>query len=154
MKANVMSVLLCLLSALLVVQSQTVPYISFMGTSLSNNSYINLTLVGDAGDGSDSVQCHTDLISCCNATQGVDRGDWYFPEGMRLQFSLDIPFGVFQSRQARRVDLRYRGQSDTHEGMYRCDIETSTTSNNNRETVYVGLYASGGEYLYTHMYTL
>ena len=40
------------------VQSQTIPYISFM---VLNHSYINLTLVGDEEDGSDSVQCHTDL---------------------------------------------------------------------------------------------
>ena len=46
----------CLLSALVEVHSQTVPYVSFMGINLSNHSYVNLTLVGDAVDGSDSVQ--------------------------------------------------------------------------------------------------
>ena len=49
MKATVMSVLLCLLSALVEVHSQTVPYVSFMGTSLPNHSYVNLTLVGTDG---------------------------------------------------------------------------------------------------------
>ena len=58
MKATVTGMLLCLLSALVKVQSQTIPYISFM---VLNHSYINLTLVGDEEDGSDSVQCHTDL---------------------------------------------------------------------------------------------
>ena len=57
MKATVMSVLLCLLSALVEVHSQTVPYVSFMGTNLPNHSYVDLTLVGNALDGSDSVQC-------------------------------------------------------------------------------------------------
>jgi len=69
-----MSVLLCLLSALVEVHSQTVPYISFMGTNLPNHSYVNLTLVGDAMDGSDSVHCHTDLSTCCNNATGPHRG--------------------------------------------------------------------------------
>jgi len=53
-----MGMLLCLLSTLVKVQSQTIPYISFM---VLNHSYINLTLVGDEENGSDSVQCRTEL---------------------------------------------------------------------------------------------
>ena len=80
-----MSVLLCLLTALVEVHSQTVPYVSFMGTNLPNHSYMDLNLVGTA-TGS-SVQCHTDLSSCCISTFGPDRGDWYFPNGNRLLFN-------------------------------------------------------------------
>ena len=144
-----MGMLLCLLSALVEAQSQTVPYISFMGTNLPNHSYVNFSLVEDERNGSDSVQCHTDLITCCSYYQGLDGGDWYFPNRERLQFSSD-PDEVFEHRQAQRVDLRYRGHSDPPEGIYRCDIETSAVSNENQESVYVGLYASGGEYLRTH----
>jgi len=46
MRATVMSVLLYLLSAVVEVHSQTVPYVSFMGTNLTNHSYVNLTIVG------------------------------------------------------------------------------------------------------------
>ena len=144
-----MGMLLCLLSALVEAQSQTVPYISFMGTNLPNHSYVNFSLVGDALDGSDSVQCYTDLITCCSSNQGLDRGDWFFPNRGRLQFSSSDPHEVFQHRQAQRVDLRYRGHSDPPDGIYRCDIETNAVSNDNQESVYVGLYASGGEYLRT-----
>ena len=44
---------------------------------------MDLTLVGDPALNSDeqSVQCHTDLESCCNSTQGNHHGDWYFPGG-------------------------------------------------------------------------
>ena len=52
-----MSVLLCLLSALVEVHSKTVPYVSFMGTNLTNHSYVDLTLVGRVLKGNDSVQC-------------------------------------------------------------------------------------------------
>ena len=135
--------LLCLLSTLVEVHSQTIPYVSFMGTNLTNHSYVDLTLVGVALDGSDSVQCHTDLSTCCSSVQGVDRGDWFFPNGERLQFNGD-PGDIYETRDDQRVDLRRRNNGDTS-GIYRCDIETNTVNDDVRESVYVGLYASGGE---------
>ena len=143
------SLLLCLLSALVEVHSQTAPYVSFMGTNLPNHSYVDLTLVGSAGDGSDIVQCHTDLSSCCSSAQGPDRGDWYFPNGSVLQFNGDGG-DIYKHRVAQRVDLRRRNNGDTS-GIYRCTIETTAVHSDNssdrttRETVYAGLYASGGE---------
>ena len=148
MKATVMSVLLCLLSALMEVNSQTVPYVSFMGNNLTNHSYVDLTLVGSALNGSDSVQCHTDLLTCCSNTQGAHRGDWYFPNGSRLKFNYNS-IDIYEVRRAQRVDLRRRNLGDKS-GMYRCMIETNAAHNDSgQEIVYVGLYASGGEC--THM---
>ena len=147
MKATVMSVLLCLLSALVEAYSQTVPYVSFMGANLPNHSYVDLTLLGI---GSDSVQCHTDLSTCCSSAQGADRGDWYFPNGERLNFNAD-PGDIYEFREAQRVDLHRRNNGDTS-GIYRCTIETNAVHGSKiRETVYAGLYASGGEC--THMCT-
>ena len=153
MKATVMSVMLCLLSALVEVHSQTVPYVNFMGTNLPNHTYVNLTLVGRAEDGSDSVKCHTDLDTCCSGAQGADRGDWYFPNGERLMFS-NGPGNMYESRAAQRVDLHRRNNGGTS-GIYRCTVETNAVRSDDepdtttRETVYAGLYASGGEC--THM---
>ena len=138
------TLILCTLSAVVGVHSQTVPYVSFMGTDLTNHSYVDLTLVGSYA--SDSVQCHTDLDSCCRRAQGPDRGDWYFPNGERLHFSGDID----EHRDAQRVDLRRRNNGGIS-GIYRCTIETNAVHSDNdsdtttRETVYIGLYASGGE---------
>ena len=116
-----------------------------MGVDLTNHSYVNLTLVGDAPDGSDSVQCHTDLSTCCNKAAGQDRGDWYFPNGTRLPFPYNI-VNIFETRQAQRVDLRHRGRSDVTSGVYCCALETNAVNDDEgRETVYAGLYASGGE---------
>ena len=39
---------------------------SFMGETLPNHGYVDLSLVGDTLDGSDSVQCQTDLATCCS----------------------------------------------------------------------------------------
>ena len=89
-----------------------------------------------------TVQCHTDLDTCCTGSQGPHRGDWYFPDGDRLPF----PDGsdIVESRQPQRVDLRRnRGTGPT--GIYHCDIQTIDVYDNNmRETVFVGLYAEGG----------
>ena len=145
MMTVVCSLLLCLFSALVEVHSQTVPYVRFMGTNLSNHSYVDLTLVGDARNGNDSVQCHTDLVTCCNSDAGPDRGDWYFPNGTRLPFP-NIAFNIFGIRQAQRIDVRHRGRSDVTSGIYHCTVETNAVHDDDgRETVYVGLYASGGE---------
>ena len=146
MRVTVLIVLSCFLSAIMDVCSQTVPYITFMGTNLPNHSYVDFTQVGE---GSDSVQCHTDLTSCCSKAQGPDRGDWYFPNGGRLLFNSFSMHNLYENREAQRVDLSVHGSPTLPEGIYRCDIETSATSNDNRETVYVGLYwhKNRGQYM-------
>ena len=153
MEVTAVAIKLLFLSAVMEVYSQTVPYIRFMGTNLSNNSYIKLTQVG--GTGSTRVQCHTDLTTCCSLAQGDDRGDWYFPNGTRLPFSTNSYRKIFETRGDKRIDLGHLNNPDTPEGMYRCDVETNATSNDNRETVYVGLYKNSnrGQYLRICVYT-
>ena len=136
--------LLCLLSALVKVRSQTVPYVSFMGTNLTNHSYVDLNRVGSAQDDSDGVQCHTDLSTCCSMAQGDDRGDWFFPNGNRLP--LPSPDNIFQTRGAQLVSLRYRGFGTPVSGIYCCTIATRASAAD-WEIVYVGVYASGGQYI-------
>ena len=131
---------LILFLSLIEVHSQSFPYVSFMNKTLANNSYVNFGLVDD---GSDSVQCHTDLTTCCNQSQGSHRGDWFFPNGNRLPFHSIAD--IHESRNDRKVDLR-RKTSTSPSGIYRCDMETVASQNKTmaRETVFVGLYADGG----------
>ena len=148
-----MSVLLCLLLwSLVEVHSQTeFPYLSFMGETLPNHSYVNLTLVGDPAlsgyyPNQHSLKCHTDLSTCCNAGQGDHRGDWYFPDGTRLP--LPGQGDITEARGAQRVDIRRKNNATSPSGVYRCDIPTIAVHDGNdtsvRDTVYVGLYATGG----------
>ena len=125
------------------VHSKTFPYVSFMGQTLANHSYVNFSQVGRLSYSSDSVQCHTDLNSCCTLSQGSYRGDWYFPNGNRLPF--DKLNDIHEARQDRAVHLR-RNRAISPSGLYRCDIETVDSHLNkmNRDIVYVGLYANGG----------
>ena len=116
-----------------------------MGQTLADHSYVDISLVGNDGSGSDSVQCHTDSEFCCRSSQGPHRGDWYFPNRTRLPFPGSSDF--FESRQAQRVDLRCNSGTEPT-GIYHCDIPTDAVHDNGmRETVYVGLYTSdGGKY--------
>ena len=133
-------VLLCLLSALVEVHSQIAPYLTFMGNNIPNHSFVDLNAVGNVNI--QSVQCYTDLTTCCSGTQGPHRGDWYLPNGNRLPFSGNM----YEGRTDRHVDLQYRGSGGVS-GIYRCDIETNAVHNNDgRETLYVGLYISNGEW--------
>ena len=107
--------LLCLLWSLVEVHSQTVPYVSFMGETLPNHAYVDLSLVGDDGSGSDSVQCHTDLSTCCSDAQGVHHGDWIPPDSEQpLPFSSDPSADIYEVRehlQHSQVDLRLRNNA-------------------------------------------
>ena len=128
---------------------QTFPYVSFMGQTLANHSYVNLSLVEDDFSGSDNVICHTDLTTCCSVAQGVHRGDWYFPNGNRLLFFGDI----HEWRGAQRVYLRRRNSATSPVGIYHCGIPTNA-DRSVRATVYVGLYtASGGMFYHISLHT-
>ena len=101
---------------------QTFPYVSFLDQTLVNHSYVDLSLVGTSG--SDSVQCHTDLDTCCSGGQGYHRGDWYSPGSTdRLPFS-NGDGDIFQQREAQRVDLHRRNSATSPVGIYHCDIPT------------------------------
>ena len=138
--------------SLVEVNSQTFPYVSFMGQTLANHSYVDLSLVGrpdtplnDVNYGG-SVECHTDLTTCCSGSEGIHRGDWYFPDGTRLPFPQST--GIYEVREAKRVDLR-RNVDGLTSGIYRCDIPTIALHNVNDisvrdRSVYVGLYDSSG----------
>ena len=136
--------LLSLLCSLVEVHSQTeIPYVSFRGESLPNHSYVDLSLVGeDTGNHGNTVRCHTDLHTCCSMAQGLHRGDWYFPDRSRVPFSSSTVHGVYEIRSAHRVDLRHRNSTLSPSGIYRCDI--AVHGSERRETVYVGVYSSGG----------
>ena len=146
-------VVLLLLGLLLpLANSQSFPYVSFRGQTLANHSYVDINLVGDIfyGSGSNTVQCITDLSTCCSGQQGDHRGDWYFPNGARLPFSGDIT----QNRGVQRVDLRHRNDANSPVGIYRCYIPTDAvhvdTDSSVRDTVYVGLYTASGGMFYNN----
>ena len=150
-KVMKMSELLCLLLwSLVEVHSQTeFPYASFRGETLLNHSYVNIRDVGgpDNPDVRHDIVCHTDLDTCCSSREGDHRGDWYFPNGTRLP----LPGGghLFEARTTQQVGLRHTynrflSNSPSLSGIYRCAIQTNDSDISVRETVFVGVYATGG----------
>ena len=145
---------LCLIRSLVEVQSQTeYPYISFRGTTLPNHSYVDLSLVGDDRSSSDNntVQCHTDLQTCCRSAQGIHRGDWFAPgSDTRLPFSGEASgcTCLYEDRQSEVVHIHRRGSPTGPSGIHRCVVATIPVHNDSDpyagETIYVGIYGSGG----------
>jgi len=148
MKATVVGVMLCLIFALVEVHSQTVPYIRFRGKYLPNHTYVDFNPVSVFAK--TTIQCHTDLTTCCSSSEGPDRGDWYFPNGTRLPLPPTDGRGIiYLVRSNMVVQVRRLRYSAKVSGIYRCDIETNTTRNDHRESVYAGLYFSGGQFMQT-----
>ena len=141
--------LVFLLWCLVEVQSQTeYPYITFRGNVLPNHSYVDLSQVGNdrSGSDSDTVQCHTDLSTCCRSNHGPHRGDWFAPgSDTSLTFYSDGD-DIYKDRQDQVVHLRRRNNAGGPSGIYRCVIATNSVHDDSDqsvgEIVYVGLYAS------------
>ena len=134
--------LICLVP-LLKVHCLTFPNVAFMGQTLANHSYVDLGQVGPI-DSAEGLVCTTDLESCCSASQGPHRGDWYFPNGTRLPFTKD---NIYQSRDPQQVVLGRSSSTVTSpSGIYRCEIPTSSVHDHNsdslKEFVYLGLYSA------------
>ena len=104
------------------------PYISYNEQILPNHAYLRLHT-------SINVKCHTDLASCCNRTYGIHYGNWYTPSGLIITNQDAVP-------ELMIIDLRVTTFSTS--GIYYCTIPTQ--SNLAGDSVYVGLYNSGGIY--------
>ena len=139
-----LALLLSLIWSLVEVHSQTA-YVSFMGDNLPNHAYVDLTTVGEnISDPGDTVRCNTDLESCCSGSQGIHRGDWFFPNGN----ALDNAGGggdIYKRREPQVILLRRRDNAmSPPSGIYHCEIPTVADNDDvdtvMGETVYVGLY--------------
>ena len=142
MSAVKISAVCVLLSLCVHCQSQEFPYVKFMGDVLINHSYVNLSLVGTSEN--NSVSCHTDVDTCCHASQGPDRGDWFFPNGTRLDFSYNGG-DIFQARKAQKVVLLRRNNGNVS-GIYHCNIPIHELGVDKKK-VYIGLYDDRGKFM-------
>ena len=107
------------------VHSQDFRYISFKGNILPNNSIVIIRDVGNAKDGSDSIQCHTNLSTCCSEDKGTGRGGWHFPSGLPVGMNGTGSWYVYP--RAQRIDLHRRDENTiSPTDIYRCDIPVDT----------------------------
>ena len=135
------------------VHSQTAPYLTFMGEILPNNSYVDLSLVGQGGnathDSGREIVCHTDLDTCCSGSD--DHGDWFHPSHFKLTEVTSNrnrrPIAIRRLHKRVRLEHVPSISGPIPSGIYQCSIETVAVSGEGgtgRERVYVGLYESGG----------
>ena len=135
------------------VHSQIAPYLTFMGEILPNNSYVDLSLVGEDGtanhDSGREIVCHTDLDTCCSGSDA--HGDWFFPFGSKLSETTSNrnrrPIAMRKLHKGVRLERVPGITGAIPSGIYHCAIETVAVSGEGgtgRERVYVGLYESGG----------
>ena len=119
----------------------TVPYVTFMGVRLPNHSFVDLEQLGNAQNGSNVLQCHTDSPTCCAAGPDGSRGQWVLPNGQVVRNS-----GAEYSIRSfnKQIDLAFNGDIDREPtiGIFRCDVPTRSAS---RKSVYVGIYVHDGE---------
>lgn len=123
---------------------QQAAYLTLNGNTLSNHSHVDLRAVGSDANGANSIQCHTDLDSCCGTdAAGSGGGNWFTPGNASLEGDAGAVYAV---RERKRVDLRRRNNNGVVSGIYRCEIDTVATGAGarERETFYVGLYENGG----------
>ena len=148
LKGLVVWILLYLMSQVCYCEGEEYPHVSFNGMVLANHSYVNLLLVNNTESG--SVQCQTDLSTCCRVANGPHRGDWFFPNGSVLNFISSSDDDIVEHRGPERVDLRRRNNGSAS-GIYHCSIPTVASvpiidDPLVPEHVYVGLYDTGGQY--------
>ena len=117
--------------------SRSPAFLRLLGNVFHNHSYVDFNLVGRTS--TEALVCQTNLETCC---QENHTGDWYFPSGERLSNDSELS-DIYVNRSDTNVAL-HRQNGATTAGMYRCEIETSRQNGDSRETLYAGLYSSGG----------
>ena len=125
---------LCLLFwSLVEVHSQTV-YLSLNGTIIPNHGYVMISDIGFTDN--TTLLCHTNKP----ASGGNSGGNWFAPDQTRVS-GIAVP-GFRRNRGPMVVRLyRNTATGTPAEGIYDCVIEDDTLT---LQTVYVGLYNSGG----------
>ena len=121
----------------------TVVYLSLNDDIISNHGYVVISDIGSNDD--TALICHTNRPATITDIGGSTNsgGDWFAPNGTTVGFgSNSIVSGFRRSRGPMIVRLlRNTGTDPPSEGIYHCLVEDDTLT---EQTVYVGLYNSGG----------
>ena len=137
----------------------TPPYILFRvslslnGDFIPNHGYVVISDIGSTDD--TAFICNTNRFGNRTTYPGStyfhSGGDWFAPDGTTVgNIGTDDVPGFERNRRPMKVILLRRTASDPpSEGIYYCVVEDDTFIN---QTVYVGLYNSGGGGICTCIY--
>ena len=130
-------VLVSLLWLLVKANVGTFPYITFVGQTLPNNSYISFSHLELGGfNNGNGIICHTNATFCCSS----NLAKWIFPNGSDVEQD-----GVLESiKLNKRVELqRVTVSGNIPSGVYQCYIITINPQTTG--TANVGLYDTEGK---------
>ena len=120
-------------------------YLTLNDVYIPNHGYVMISDIGSTDD--TALICHTNRFGNLTTTPGstyfTSGGDWFAPDGTTVgnRGSDHVP-GFVRNRHPMMVIMLRRTASDPpSEGIYYCVVEDDTFIN---QTVYVGLYNSGG----------
>ena len=118
-------------------------YLTLNGDYIPNHGYVMISDIGSTDD--TALICNTNRFGNISNPHGPNSGgDWHAPDGTIVGDvgSGDVP-GFERNRGPMVVRLhRNTGTGTPSEGIYYCVVEDDTFTD---QTVYVGLYNSGGE---------
>ena len=108
------------------------------GEIIANNSYVAADQIGSNED--DAFNCLTDKKSCCRSSDGTRAGEWYFPNGTKVDIQ-----GPRKDMQNISYFYRNRGPSvvrlisvenPSERGQFFCEVPDSQDEN---QRVYVNI---------------
>ena len=107
-------------------------YLSFHGNVIPNHGY---AVIDDITIG--SVLCHTDLPTQIRGSTLHSGGNWFAPDGTRVN-EHDVP-GFTRNRGPMVVRL-VKTETSANQGIYKCTIQDAKRES---QSVYIGLYYQG-----------
>ena len=131
-------VLLCLVSVVysypLRSDDTSFPAILFNGEKV--NDTFDVTRIETTFD--KTLECVTDLETCCTSPEGFHKGYWYDPNEEKVNFSFSgTGDRMFQSRGNRTIRLSRKGMG-CNEGQFCCKVETKRVNRQREGDDFVG----------------
>ena len=109
-------------------------FLSLNGAVIPDHGYMASRDIGSTND-------NTALLCFTNRAGTPTSGNWFGPDGTRVDDTgTDVP-GVIRTRGSMVVRLRRTTTGTAPEGIYWCSVPDSAST---PQTVYVGLYNAGG----------
>lgn len=99
----------------------------------ANKSVVSLNAIGE---GDDALVCLTNSFRCCEGTDQMTTGGWYFPN------SNEVPLGsqghdVYTTRGPSFVRLHKKRDFVMPSGLFHCKI---VDANGTNQSIYIGIY--------------
>ena len=121
-------------------------YLSLNDVIIPNNSHVVISDIGSTEN--TALICNTNRPVIDKMNKRHSGGDWYGPSGTRVGgMGSDDVLGFVRTRGPMVVRLLRNTATDPpSEGIYHCVVEDDTMT---EDTLYIGLYNSGGGYKFT-----